>query len=125
MVKYNRVKDNYPKHELSWINKTITQMAEEVGLDEIYILAYDMQSDFVHSKIISLDKYVDEREDGILIDVDPKSSWPIKNEILYSCSISLDILELFDKVFDTKYLEASCLLDEFKQLSPDKRDLNK
>ena len=58
-----------------WSDKTIKQMAEEVGLLDVYKTFYSLQSNLHHSAVRTVNDYFKLEKDGIRADTGPSKSW--------------------------------------------------
>lgn len=60
---------------LGWSDKTIREMAEEVGRSDAYRTVYNLQSNLSHSAVRSMSEYLKLDEKGITIDVSQTFNW--------------------------------------------------
>ena len=113
---YDGVKDNYEK-PFRWSDKSIAEMAKEVGREEDYKTAYKIQCMLSHSESRSINEYFKEDSDGsLVIDIGAKTNL-IEESLVKSFDFFFSIFETADKVF------AFGLEKEFEKVSKEYIDL--
>lgn len=101
---YNKKQKEYlekydPQNKNSWSGKRLADMADDVGLSEIYDKAYNFSSNMVHSNILCSPEYIKTVEGHIDFVAGPSFSC-IERVLASSLECLINILVDFNNVFE-------------------------
>ncbi len=96
--KYDKLaQDKYNYGRMGWPNKSIRQMAEEVGREGAYQTVYYLQSNISHSAVRTMNDYVKAHDKGYTVDIGRSESW-VQEDLIASFDFFLAIAERSNKL---------------------------
>lgn len=98
----NVVQEKYQYNNKGWSNKTIYDMAFEVGRMDQYKTIYTLQSQIAHTAVRVMNDYVKDNGSGLNIMVGPGLNW-IKNDLVALFDFYYSIVGECDKLFKFGY----------------------
>ena len=108
---YFRVEKNY-KNKSSWSQHNIREMAQKVGLQDVYDLVYRFQSQFVHTTPEGMQSYISKIPTGFLINLEPKNIGFYLGITSGACETLLGVIKILDDTFN---LGRSKEIDDLKE----------
>lgn len=99
--KAEEVRAGYTKDELrrkNWSGKSIREIAEAVGREDIYKTAYALQCSLSHSDASIANNYVKEDGDGYMMDVAPSENW-VAQTLVVSIDFFLALIKTWNEAF--------------------------
>lgn len=102
--KAEEVRSGYSKDELrrkNWSGKSIKEIAEAVGREDIYKTAYALQCSLAHSDASVANNYVKEEGEGFFMDVAPSENW-VAQTLVVSVDFFLALIKVWNTTFDLK-----------------------
>jgi len=89
--------DKYKYGNMGWSDKTIRQMAEEVGRGGAYRTVYYLQSNITHSAVRTMNDYVKAHAKGYTVDIGRSEGW-VQEDLIASFDFFLAIVERSNKL---------------------------
>jgi len=94
-----RAKETYKYNRSGWSDKSIKDMAKEVGLESGYDTAYVLMSSIEHSDARSADHYVSIGPTGVTLDPSPSTRY-IRENLLTAAPLMLIMVDQWKDVFN-------------------------
>jgi hypothetical protein len=100
--KYAKLAKEKFKFGRDWSDKTIRQMAEEIGRSDLYLTVYRLQSQLMHTAPRVMNEYLKRSSNGYIIDVGQNSQW-VEESLVTAFDCMYHLIGEYDKLLELGY----------------------